>query len=76
MAQHLDYIELAWYIGVSLGGFRLLSQFVIKMIAIFAEDKHSARAFEVLRISWAERALDRFRNDSENPSIRRSRDAD
>jgi hypothetical protein len=70
----MDYIELAWYIGVALGGFRLLSQFIIKMIAIFAGDKHSARAFEVLRITWAEHAMNRVRNQRERRPIRRNRD--
>jgi hypothetical protein len=50
MAHHLEYIQLAWYIGMGLGAFRLISQFVIKMIAIFAREKFSDRAFEVLTI--------------------------
>lgn len=63
MVHHLDYIELAWYASVGLGVFRLLSQFIIKMIAIFASDRFSARAFKVLRISWAEHAISIFRDE-------------
>jgi hypothetical protein len=55
MAHHLNYLELAWYASMGLGSFRLLSQFAIKMIAIFAKDKFSARAFAVLRIGKQER---------------------
>jgi|HubBroStandDraft_1064217.scaffolds.fasta_scaffold04345_3 hypothetical protein len=56
MTHHLNYSELTLYVSLGLGAFRLLSQFAIKIIAIFAADKFSARAFEVLRISWQERA--------------------
>jgi hypothetical protein len=50
MAHHLSYIDLAWHVGIALGAFRLLSQFAIKMIAIFAKEKFSDRAFEVLKL--------------------------
>lgn len=73
MAHHLDYIELAWYISVGLGAFRILSQFAIKMIAIFARDTFSTRAFEVLKISWGEHALSIFRNKEDKASITRLR---
>jgi hypothetical protein len=56
MAHHLDYFELIGYVSLGLGAFRVLSQFVIKMIAIFAREEFSKRAFEVLRISPMERA--------------------
>jgi hypothetical protein len=62
MVHHLDYIELTWSISVGLGAFRILSQFAIKMIAIFARKKTSERAFEVLRISWTERAIGSLRD--------------
>lgn len=61
MAHHLGYFELTWYVSLGLGAFRVLSQFAIKIIAIFAADKFSARAFEVLRTSWPERAARIFR---------------
>jgi hypothetical protein len=51
MAHHLDYIQLTWYVSIGLGAFKMLSHFTIKMIAIFARDEFSARAFEVLKIS-------------------------
>jgi hypothetical protein len=50
MAHHLSYIQLAWHVGIALFAFRQISQFAIKMIAIFARDKFSARAFEVLKL--------------------------
>jgi hypothetical protein len=76
MAHHMDYIELAWYVGVVLGGFRLLSQFIIKMIAIFASDKISKRAFEVLRIRWAKHAPSVLRDDNGGTSIPQNGDVD
>ncbi|MGH3299627.1 MAG: hypothetical protein ACRDP7_48370 [Trebonia sp.] len=54
MALHLTYIELAWFFGM-LSTLRLLFQFVIKMIAIFARDEFSTRAFKVLNLSRRDR---------------------
>ncbi len=51
MAHPLSYIELAWYVGVALGAFKLLSEFAITMIAIFGKDKLSDRAFRVLELT-------------------------
>ncbi len=62
MAHHLDYLQLTWYVSVGLGVFKLLSQFAIKLIAIFAREKFSERAFEVLRINWLEHAFGIFRS--------------
>jgi hypothetical protein len=53
MALHLTYIELAWFLGI-LSALRLLFQFAIKMIAIFARDEFSARAFKVLKLGRRE----------------------
>jgi hypothetical protein len=53
MALHLTYIELAWFFGI-LSALRLLFQFAIKMIAIFARDEFSARAFKVLKLGRRE----------------------
>jgi hypothetical protein len=50
MMHYLSYIDLVWLVGIALGAFRLLSQFAIKMIAIFAKEKFSDRAFEVLKL--------------------------
>lgn len=50
MVHYLSYIEWAWLVGIALGAFRLLSQFAIKMIAIFAKKEFSDRAFEVLKL--------------------------
>jgi hypothetical protein len=61
MAHHLNYIELAWFVGV-LGTLRLLFQFAIKMIAIFARDKFSARAFKVLMLDRREHRATIFRS--------------
>lgn len=69
MSHHWEYIELAWYIAVGLGAFRVLSQFAIKMIAIFGRDKFSERAFQVLRISRAERAPNALRSEDDRASI-------
>jgi hypothetical protein len=63
MVHYLGYVELTWYVSLGLYAFRLLSQFAIKMIAIFARDKFSDRAFRVLRISRL----------GQNMSIRRRR---
>jgi hypothetical protein len=49
------------YFSLGLGAFRVLSQFAIKMIAIFAREEFSKRAFEVLRISSIERAANTLR---------------
>jgi hypothetical protein len=54
---HLDYVPLTWYASLGLAGFRLLTQFIIKMIAILAPDRASKRALEVLRISWLEHVV-------------------
>jgi hypothetical protein len=72
MAHHLNYLELASYVSLGLGAFRMLSQFAIKMIAIFARDKFSARAFAVLRIGRRERPADAFggRTDHKAPAQR------
>jgi hypothetical protein len=72
MAHHLNYLELASYVSLGLGAFRMLSQFAIKMIAIFARDQFSARAFAVLRIGRRERPADAFgdRTDNKAPAQR------
>lgn len=50
----LGYLELTSYVSLGLGAFRLISQFVIRMIAIFAREEFSSRAFKVLETSWLE----------------------
>jgi hypothetical protein len=76
MAHHLDYMQLTWYVSLGLGTFRILSQFAIKMIAIFGSDKFSARAFGVLRISWVEQAVSTFRSRADNRPVARNPDID
>jgi hypothetical protein len=66
MAHHLDYLELIWYSSLGLGAFRVVSQFAIKMIAIFAREEFSKRAFEVLKISSIERAANTLRGRADN----------
>jgi hypothetical protein len=56
MVHPINYIELTGYVSLGLGVFRIVSQFAIKMIAIFAREEFSKRAFEVLKISPMERA--------------------
>jgi len=68
MAHHLNYIELAWYVGTGLGSFKMLSRFAIQMIAIFARDKFSARAFKVLALGQRGHRAAIFRSrTSDNP---------
>jgi hypothetical protein len=54
MMHHLGYIELVGYASLGLGAFKLLSNFVIKMIAIFGREEFSNRAFRVLRMNLME----------------------
>jgi hypothetical protein len=63
MMHHLDYIELTCFVSLSLGVFKFLSHFAIKMIAIFAREEFSKRAFKVLRIGRMERSTSIFRGD-------------
>jgi hypothetical protein len=72
MAHHLDYVELTWGISMGLSAFRILSQFAIKMIAIFAKKEISERAFEVLRISWTQRAISSLRDREDRSSGRQA----
>jgi hypothetical protein len=50
MVHYLSYIDWVWLAAIALGALRLLSQFAIKMIAIFARKEFSDRAFEVLKL--------------------------
>lgn len=71
MAQHLDYLELIGYFSLGLGAFRVLSHFAIKMIAIFAREEISKRAFEVLKIGSIERAANNLRGRADGkPRVR------
>jgi hypothetical protein len=69
MAHPWDYIELMGYISAALGAFRVLSQFAIKMIAIFAREEFSKRAFQVLKISSMERAARVLHGHSDNDRL-------
>ena|ERR1700733_5878115 len=62
MMHHLGYIELAWYVSLGLGAFKLLSNFAIKMIAIFGREEFSNRAFRVLRMNILEHRSSIFRS--------------
>jgi hypothetical protein len=62
MMHHLGYIELIWYVGLGLGAFKLLSNFAIKMIAIFGREEFSNRAFRVLRMNILEHRSSIFRS--------------
>ena len=61
MMHHLGYIELIWYVSLGLGAFKLLSNFAIKMIAIFGREEFSNRAFKVLRMNLMEHRAGIFR---------------
>jgi hypothetical protein len=58
---------------LGIGAFKMLSQLLIKMIAIFASKETSERAFRVLKISWLEHVADIFRDRS---SEKLSQDSD
>jgi hypothetical protein len=62
MMHHLGYIELVWYVSLGLGAFKLLSNFAIKMIAIFGREEFSNRAFRVLKMNLMEHRSSIFRS--------------